>query len=143
MKIRLDRLEDPDYDTAHCRWTESEYENDPLVEIPDAIVKDWRDTLAHLAELEKYFDEKATPQIETQNEERRKREAEEWERTATPEQKAFRKWRTEALMSAVECQLKWFEKRHAGMIQFDGTETKKDSEVVVYQQAHPIDIKSR
>jgi hypothetical protein len=70
MKIKLQHTGE----CCDCGWEGEWIEggiSDFEVEIPDAVVKDWRETLAHLAELETYFDERVKPQIDAEYERRR------------------------------------------------------------------------
>lgn len=84
MKIRLQMNDDDG------RWYESGSEHDPAVEVPDAIVEEWREATNRVVELEAYFEETVKPRLYALAEERAKRELEEWERTATPEQREMR-----------------------------------------------------
>ena len=70
MKIKIERIEDEN-DVAV--WVEH---GDIEIEVPDAIVADWRATRDRLVQLEAYFDEQVLPQIEAEHRRRR----EEWER---------------------------------------------------------------
>lgn len=72
MKVKLSRITDDNdglSDSYLIEWVEDE-KNGIEVELPDAIVADWRETSKHLAELEAYLDEKALPQIEAEQERR-------------------------------------------------------------------------
>lgn len=69
MKIKLERIVQ-DYGNV-VEWCEG---GDIEVEVPDAIIADWRETIARLAELSSYFDERVKPQIDAEYKQRR----EEW-----------------------------------------------------------------
>ena len=70
MKLKMDEWTDDEGRT----WVEG---GDYEVEIPDAIVDDWRESEKHLSELYAYFDEKVRPQIDKIRAERMA----EWKRT--------------------------------------------------------------
>lgn len=72
MKIKLFRVEDDNdglSESCLVEYIEDE-QHGTEVELPDAIVADWRETSKHLAELEAYLDEKALRQIEAEQERR-------------------------------------------------------------------------
>lgn len=63
MKVRLSRSECLDCGAADWCEIEDDKVSDPLVEIPDALMMEFRAIKERLRELENYFDETVEPQI--------------------------------------------------------------------------------
>jgi hypothetical protein len=71
MKIKLEQhLDDHGFETGE--WYETGDVTTAPVEVPDAIVLEWRACLARIVEIEKYFDERVKPEIDKAEDEKRK-----------------------------------------------------------------------
>ena len=78
-KIKLERDIDEYGETVG--WLESDDAFE--VEVPDAIIKEWREIRGRLDEIDAYFEERVSPQLEAEY----ARKREEWRRTHLEEAK--------------------------------------------------------
>lgn len=82
MKIKLVRSENDDID-----WYEDS-DGDIEVEVPDAIITEWRELEKRREEIHAYFEERVRPQIEAEDKRRSAERHEKMLASMTPEQRA-------------------------------------------------------
>jgi hypothetical protein len=105
MKVQLTKNQC--CDCGQAGWVEAGISDGGVgVEVPHAIIKEWRECWDRIAAFEKYFDESAQPQIDEADRLRR----EQWRRDhpETPQQKEIREMLVRMWSRNLIGQVKWF-----------------------------------